>query len=74
MPLSLLYFVFLFLVTWFPRLVKPDLDRLPRTPVIHTKYGHVQGRVITHEGIPGLQPVHVFKGIPYATPPVGSNR
>ena len=58
------------------RPVKPNED-LPRSPVIRTKYGQVQGRVFTLDGDTGnrrLQPVHVFKGIPYATPPVGSNR
>ena len=67
--------VVFFLVTMYmvPH-VKPNLDRLPRTPVIHTKYGQVQGRVLMQEGVAGLQPVHVFKGIPYATPPIGPNR
>ena len=46
---------------------------LPRSPVIKTKYGQVQGRILTFKGT-RLQPVAVFKGIPYATPPVGSNR
>ena len=46
---------------------------MPRSPVIQTKYGQVQGRVLTFPGT-RLQPVGVFKGIPYATPPVGSNR
>ena len=45
----------------------------PRSPVIQTKYGQVQGRILTFTGT-RLQPVAVFKGIPYATPPVGSNR
>ena len=46
---------------------------LPRSPVIQTKYGQVQGRILTFKGT-RLQPVAAFKGIPYATPPVGSNR
>ena len=46
---------------------------MPRSPVIQTKYGQVQGRILTFKGT-RLQPVAVFKGIPYATPPVGSNR
>lgn len=51
-------------------------DEAPRTRVIKTKYGQVQGRVFqlqTEVGV-ALPPVEVFQGIPYATPPVGSNR
>lgn len=55
-------------------------DTLPRSKVILTKYGQVQGRVhdlqsetLTELGL-RLKPVEVFQGIRYATPPVGSNR
>ena len=68
---TMLLLVTLIVLSYLPQ-AKPDLDRLPRTPVIQTKYGAVQGRILTPEGI--AKPVHVFKGIPYATPPVGSNR
>ena len=68
---TMLLLVTLIVLTYLPH-AKPDLDRLPRTPVIQTKYGAVQGRILTPEGV--AKPVHVFKGIPYATPPVGSNR
>ena len=49
-------------------------DNLPRSPVLQTKYGKVQGRLVDLKKQPHLQPVFIFKGIPYATPPVGSNR
>ncbi len=50
--------------------------RLPRTRIVQTKYGKVQGRVVR---VPvktnrQLTDVQLFYGIPYATPPVGSNR
>ena len=47
-------------------------DTLPRSPVVRTKYGHVQGRLAVMDN--KLKPVFIFKGLPYATPPVGSNR
>lgn len=70
----------LLLSYYFVGLVEPNMEedegsRLPRTKVIHTKYGQVQGRLAALEGSnQRLQSVKVFKGIPYATPPVGSNR
>lgn len=41
--------------------------------VVHTKYGAVSG-VIVHLDGRNLDPVEAFKGIPYASPPVGSLR
>ena len=54
-------------------------DRLPRTKVIKTKYGYVQGRVVKIDAKSSdedlkLPDVQVFMGIRYATPPVGNNR
>lgn len=55
-------------------------ERLPRTRVVRTKYGHVQGRVykikskMTSKLGIHLAAVDVFQGIRYATPPVGHNR
>ncbi|XP_059081378.1 neuroligin-4, Y-linked-like [Tigriopus californicus] len=55
-------------------------DTLPRSKVILTKYGQVQGRVheVQSETLAELRlrlkSVEVFQGIRYATPPVGSNR
>ena len=54
--------------------------RLPRTRVVRTKYGQVQGRihrvdsrVLTEIGV-SLPDVEIYQGIRYATPPVGTNR
>lgn len=41
--------------------------------VVHTKYGSVSGTIVHLEGR-HLDPVEVFKGIPYASPPIGSLR
>lgn len=41
--------------------------------VVHTKYGSVSGTIVQLEGR-NLEPVEVFKGIPYASPPTGSLR
>lgn len=41
--------------------------------VVHTKYGSVSGVIVHLEGR-HLDPVEAFKGIPYASPPIGSLR
>ncbi|XP_034239007.1 neuroligin-4, X-linked-like, partial [Thrips palmi] len=41
--------------------------------IVHTKYGDVRGIIMTHENR-HLEPVEVYRGIPYAMPPVGSLR
>lgn len=41
--------------------------------IVHTKYGAVSGTIVQLEGR-NLEPVEVFKGIPYASPPTGSLR
>lgn len=41
--------------------------------VVHTKYGSVSGVIVNLEGR-HLDPVEAFKGIPYASPPIGSLR
>lgn len=41
--------------------------------IVHTKYGAVSGTIVHLEGR-NLEPVEVFKGIPYASPPTGSLR
>ncbi|KAJ6666155.1 hypothetical protein lerEdw1_001059, partial [Lerista edwardsae] len=41
-------------------------------PEVVTKYGHLQGKLTSVEGVE--QPVSVFLGIPFAKPPVGALR
>lgn len=41
--------------------------------VVHTKYGAVSGVIVQLEGR-NLDPVEAFKGVPYASPPVGNLR
>jgi hypothetical protein len=51
------------------------LNDQPQMPsrIIHTKYGSVSGTIMQLESR-SLEPVEVFKGIPYASPPTGSLR
>ncbi|GBP90516.1 Neuroligin 4-like [Eumeta japonica] len=42
--------------------------------IVQTKYGKLQGIVLGMDEHRYLRPVEVFLGVPYATPPVGSNR
>ena len=60
----------------------PEEERrpLPRTRVVRTKYGQVQGRVagldsamLKEVGV-RLRDVEIYQGIRYATPPVGNHR
>ena len=44
------------------------------TRIVQTRYGKLQGLVLPMENQKHLKPVEVFLGIPYATPPVRSNR
>lgn len=44
------------------------------TRIVHTRYGKLQGMVYPMDHSKHLKPVEVFLGIPYATPPVLSNR
>lgn len=41
--------------------------------IVNTKYGAVSGTIIHLDG-KHLDPVEAFKGIPYASPPIGSLR
>lgn len=44
------------------------------TRIVQTRYGRLQGVVLQMEHYRGLKPVEVYLGVPYATPPVRSNR
>lgn len=42
--------------------------------IVQTKYGKLQGIILAMDEHRYLSPLEVFLGVPYATPPVGSNR
>lgn len=42
--------------------------------IVQTKYGKLQGIILGMDEHRYLRPLEVFLGVPYATPPVGSNR
>ncbi|XP_026726552.1 neuroligin-4, Y-linked-like [Trichoplusia ni] len=42
--------------------------------IVQTKYGKLQGIVLAMDEHRYLSPLEVFLGVPYATPPVGTNR
>lgn len=50
----------------------PDGNKLT-SRIVHTKYGSVSGVIVHLEGR-HLDPVEAFRGIPYASPPIGSLR
>lgn len=53
---------------------EPANDQAQMTSrIVHTKYGAVSGTIVHLEGR-NLEPVEVFKGIPYASPPTASLR
>lgn len=49
-----------------------DQAQIP-SRIVHTKYGAVSGTIVHLEGR-NLEPVEMFKGIPYASPPTGNLR
>ncbi|XP_063372764.1 neuroligin-4, Y-linked-like [Cydia amplana] len=42
--------------------------------IVQTKYGKLQGIILGMDEHKYLRPLEVFLGVPYATPPVGTNR
>lgn len=44
------------------------------TRIVQTRYGSLQGIVLPMENFKFLKPVEAFLAVPYATPPVKSNR
>jgi hypothetical protein len=44
------------------------------TRIVQTKYGRLQGLVLPLDNFKFLKPVEAFLSVPYATPPVKSNR
>lgn len=45
-----------------------------RTRIIGTRYGKLQGVILPMDQHKYLKPVEAYLGVPYATPPTGSNR
>lgn len=45
-----------------------------RTRIIGTRYGKLQGVILPMDQHKFLKPVEAYLGVPYATPPTGSNR
>ncbi|XP_076254918.1 neuroligin-4, Y-linked-like [Rhynchophorus ferrugineus] len=44
------------------------------TRIVQTRYGRLQGLLVPMDSHRFLKPIEVFLGVPYATPPVQSNR
>lgn len=44
------------------------------TRIVETRYGKLQGMIYPMDHAKHLKPVEVFLGVPYATPPIRSNR
>lgn len=44
------------------------------TRIIQTHYGRLQGLVLPLDNYKFLRPIEAFLGVPYATPPIQSNR
>lgn len=44
------------------------------TRIVQTRYGRLQGLVLPMDNFKFLKPVEAFLAVPYATPPVKSNR
>lgn len=45
-----------------------------RTRIIATRYGKLQGVILPMDQHKYLKPVEAYLGVPYATPPTGTNR
>lgn len=70
---SILLFIFFIKLTTSSTL---DLYKTARlgTRIIQTRYGRLQGLVISLDNYKFLRPIEAFLGVPYATPPTQSNR
>lgn len=44
------------------------------TRIVQTRYGRLQGLLLPMDSHRYLKPIEIFLGVPYATPPVQSNR
>ncbi|XP_041974133.1 neuroligin-4, X-linked-like [Aricia agestis] len=68
--------VVLFLVLVFSMSSNGSYPRnsMLRTRIIGTRYGKLQGVILPMDQHKYLKPVEAYLGVPYATPPTGSNR
>ncbi|XP_013148737.1 PREDICTED: neuroligin-4, X-linked isoform X2 [Papilio polytes] len=73
----LVHFITLPVITWRPvkgeTIMEDKTQPLISSRVVRTKYGDIRGFIMTPESR-FLEPVEVFRGVPYASPPVGSLR
>ena len=44
------------------------------TRIVQTRYGRLQGLILPLDSYKFLRPIEAFLGVPYATPPIQSNR
>lgn len=42
--------------------------------IIQTRYGRLQGLIVPLDNYKFLRPIEAYLGVPYATPPIKSNR
>ncbi|XP_023246306.1 neuroligin-4, Y-linked-like [Copidosoma floridanum] len=42
--------------------------------IVQTRYGKIQGLIVSFENSKYLKPIDAYLGVPYATPPTGGNR
>ncbi|KAJ8683521.1 hypothetical protein QAD02_019313 [Eretmocerus hayati] len=60
-------------------IIEPKVDAIvtktklnPR--VVETRYGNIQGLIMSFENSRYLKPIDIYLGVPYAMPPTGGNR
>ncbi|CAH2990383.1 unnamed protein product [Chilo suppressalis] len=76
--LAIVYFISLPVLTSRPVRGESTMEEKHPQPmissrVVRTKYGDIRGFIVTPESR-FLEPVEVFRGVPYASPPIGSLR
>ena len=42
--------------------------------IVQTRYGRLQGLILPLDNYKFLRPIEAFLGVPYATPPINTNR
>lgn len=66
----LIFAVLIFLVKCFAFSKNAKIS----TRIVQTRYGRLQGLILPMDQHRYLKPIEVFLGVPYATPPIMSNR